>query len=127
MQALFAVAAGGMVGAVLRHLVNVAAMKVVGPGFPVGTMIVNITGSFAMGVLVAAMALSWNVSQEMRLFLAVGLLGSFTTFSTFSLDVYTLFERGAYGLLILYAFGSFGLSLFGLVLGLAIVRRVFVI
>ncbi len=125
MQALFAVAAGGMVGAVLRYLVNVAAMKVAGPGFPVGTMIVNIAGSFAMGALVAAMALSWNVSQEMRLFLAVGLLGSFTTFSTFSLDVYTLFERGAYGPLILYAFGSFGLSLLGLVLGLAVVRRVF--
>lgn len=125
MQALFAVAAGGMVGAVLRHLVNVAAMKVAGPGFPVGTMIVNVAGSFAMGALVAAMALSWNVSQEMRLFLAVGLLGSFTTFSTFSLDVYTLFERGTYGPLILYAFGSFGLSLAGLVLGLVVVRRVF--
>ena len=127
MQALFAVAAGGMVGAVLRYLVNVIAMKVVGPGFPVGTMIVNITGSFAMGVLVAAMALSWNVSQEMRLFLVVGLLGSFTTFSTFSLDAYTLFERGAYGPLILYTFGSFGFSLVSLVLGLAFVRRVFAV
>lgn len=124
MQGLLAVAAGGMVGAVLRYLVNTAAFKLAGPGFPLGTMIVNVAGSFAMGALVAVMALSWNASHEARLFLAVGLLGSFTTFSTFSLDVYTLYERGAYGPLVLYTFGSFGLSLFGLVLGLAVVRRV---
>lgn len=124
MQAVLTVAAGGMVGAVLRYLVNIAATKLAGHGFPLGTMIVNIAGSFAMGALVAAMALSWNASQEMRLFLAVGLLGSFTTFSTFSLDVYTLFERQAYGSLLLYTLGSFCLSLGGLVLGLAIVRRV---
>lgn len=123
MQALFAVAAGGMVGAVLRYLVNVCAMKLAGSGFPLGTMVVNVAGSFAMGVLVAVMALYWNASQEARLFLAVGLLGSFTTFSTFSLDVYTLYERQAYGLLFIYATGSFCLSLFGLVLGLALVRR----
>lgn len=126
MQALLAVAAGGMFGAVLRYAVNVAAMKLAGPGFPLGTMIVNIAGSFAMGALVALMAHSWSVSQEVRLFLAVGLLGSFTTFSTFSLDVYTLYERQAYGLLAFYALGSFALSLFGLVLGLAVVRRVLV-
>lgn len=124
MQALLAVAAGGMVGAVLRYLVNIAATKLAGPGFPLGTMIVNISGSFAMGALVGAMALSWNVSQEARLFVMVGLLGSFTTFSTFSLDAYTLFERQAYGPLLFYVFGSFGLSLLGLVLGLALAKRV---
>lgn len=123
MQALLTVAAGGMVGAVLRYLVNVATLRLAGPGFPLGTMIVNVAGSFAMGALVAAMALSWNASQEMRLFLAVGLLGSFTTFSTFSLDTYTLYERGAFGPLILYTLGSFGLSIVGLMLGLAMVRR----
>ena len=123
MQAWLVVAAGGMIGAVLRHGVNVAAMKLAGPGFPLGTMTVNVVGSFAMGALVAAMALSWNVGQEARLFLAVGLLGSFTTFSTFSLDVYTLYERQAYGSLVFYALGSFGLSLLGLVLGLMVVRR----
>lgn len=126
MRALLVVAAGGMVGAVLRYLVNIAAAKLAGHGFPLGTMIVNIAGSFAMGALVAAMALSWQASQEMRLFLAVGLLGSFTTFSTFSLDVYTLYERQAYGSLIVYTLGSFGLSLVGLLLGLAAVRRFFV-
>jgi len=125
MQAWLAVAAGGMVGAVLRYAVNVAAAKMADPGFPLGTMIVNVTGSFAMGALVAAMALFWNVSQEMRLFLAVGLLGSFTTFSTFSLDIYTLYERQAYGPLVLYTLGSFCLSIVGLVLGLAVIRRLF--
>ncbi|MDH3665109.1 MAG: fluoride efflux transporter CrcB [Alphaproteobacteria bacterium] len=124
MQAWIAVAAGGMVGAVLRHLVNVVATKLAGHGFPLGTMIVNIAGSFAMGALVAVMALYWSASQEARLFLAVGLLGSFTTFSTFSLDIYTLYERQAYGPLIVYTLGSFCLSLLGLVLGLAVVRRV---
>ncbi|MGI9420537.1 MAG: fluoride efflux transporter CrcB [Geminicoccaceae bacterium] len=123
MQAWLAVAAGGMIGAVLRHLVNVVAMKLTGPGFPLGTMIVNVVGSFAMGALVAVMALSWNASQEARLFLAVGLLGSFTTFSTFSLDIYTLYERQAYGLLTGYALGSVCLSLFGLALGLVLVKR----
>ena len=123
MKAWLAVALGGMVGASLRHLVNLVAIKLAGPGFPLGTMIVNIAGSFAMGALVAVMAHAWNVSQEARLFLAVGLLGSFTTFSTFSLDIYTLYERQAYGPLALYAFGSFGLSLLGLVLGLAAVRQ----
>jgi len=123
MRAIVMVAAGGMIGAVLRYLVNVGVVKLAGQGFPLATMIVNILGSFVMGALVAAMALSWNASQEVRLFLAVGLLGSFTTFSTFSLDVFTLYERQAYMPLLLYVLGSFTLSLMGLVLGLAAARR----
>ncbi|MGI9452441.1 MAG: fluoride efflux transporter CrcB, partial [Geminicoccaceae bacterium] len=110
MQGIVAVAAGGMVGAVCRYLVAIAATKMFGHGFPFGTMIVNIVGSFAMGVLVELMALGWDVSQEVRLLLVVGLLGSFTTFSTFSLDFYTLYERSAYIPLIAYASGSFGFS-----------------
>jgi len=124
MQAWLAVALGGMVGATLRYGATIAATKAFGHGFPYGTLIVNVAGSFAMGALVELMALSWSASQETRLFLAVGLLGSFTTFSTFSLDIYTLYERQAYGPLLFYAFGSFALSLLGLVMGLALVRRV---
>ncbi|MEL6963546.1 MAG: fluoride efflux transporter CrcB [Pseudomonadota bacterium] len=123
MRAIVMVAAGGMIGAVLRYLVNVGVVKLAGQGFPLATMIVNILGSFVMGTLVAVMALSWNANQEVRLFLAVGLLGSFTTFSTFSLDVFTLYERQAYMPLLLYVLGSFTLSLMGLVLGLAVARR----
>ena len=123
MQGLVAVAAGGMVGAVCRYLVVIAATKLFGHGFPFGTLIVNVAGSFAMGVLVELMALSWNVSNEVRLFLVVGLLGSFTTFSTFSLDFYALYERQAFWPLLAYVSGSFGFSVFGLVLGLSVVRR----
>jgi CrcB protein len=123
MQGMAAVAAGGMVGAVLRYLVMIAAARLFGQGFPYGTIIVNVVGSFAMGALVEAMTLRFDLTQEARLFLAVGLLGSFTTFSTFSLDFYTLYARQAYIPLLAYASGSFGFSVFGLILGLAFARR----
>lgn len=126
MQGVLAVAAGGMVGAVCRYLVVIAATKLFGHGFPVGTMIVNVVGSIVMGGLVELMALRLDVSQEVRLFLVVGLLGSFTTFSTFSLDFYTLYTRQAYIPLFAYASGSFGFSVFGLILGMALMRRFFV-
>ena len=123
MQAWIAVAAGGMIGAVLRYAVVIATTKIVGHGFPYGTLVVNVAGSFLMGSLVEAMAQSWTISSELRLFLVVGLLGSFTTFSTFSLDVYILYERQAYAAMSAYALGSFALSLFGLVVGLSLTRR----
>ena len=123
MQGIVAVAAGGMIGAVCRYLVMIAATKMFGHGFPFGTLIVNVVGSFAMGVLVEAMALGWTVSNEVRLMLAVGLLGSFTTFSTFSLDFYALYERQAYIPLFAYASGSFGISVFALILGLTVTRH----
>lgn len=126
MQGLLAVAAGGMVGAVSRYLLMIAATKLFGHGFPYGTLIVNVVGSFAMGVLVEMMALAWSASQEARLFLAVGLLGSLTTFSTFSLDFVTLYERRDFLALGIYAVGSFALSVGALMLGLAMVRRVLV-
>ncbi len=123
MQGLLTVAAGGMVGAVSRYLVVVVATKLFGHGFPYGTLIVNVVGSFAMGALVETMALVWSASNEARLLLVVGLLGSFTTFSTFSLDVVTLYERRDFLALGVYATGSFILSVGALVLGLAVMRR----
>lgn len=123
MQGLLAVAAGGMVGAVSRYLVVVTATKLLGHGFPYGTLIVNVVGSFAMGVLVETMALVWSAGNEARLLLVVGLLGSFTTFSTFSLDFVTLYERRDFLALGVYATGSFVLSVGALVLGLTVMRR----
>ena len=76
-----------------------------------------------MGVLVELMALGWDVSQEVRLLLVVGLLGSFTTFSTFSLDFYTLYERSGLYPADCLRFGFVWFSVFGLVLGLATARR----
>ena len=92
---LVLVAAGGAIGASLRHLVNFAALRLVGPNFPWGTMAINIAGSLAMGVFIELLARRFNASNELRLFVATGILGGFTTFSAFSLDFAVLWERGA--------------------------------
>ena len=86
--------------------VGVALTRWLGSGFPWGTLTVNIAGSFLMGVLVAVIALKANIGQTGQAFLMVGVLGGFTTFSSFSLDVVTLFERHAYGPLAGYILGS---------------------
>jgi len=121
---LLAVAAGGVVGAVARYLVYVALGHLLGAGFPYATLAVNVVGSFAMGVLVETMALVWSTSTATRLFLVVGVLGSFTTFSTFSLDFAVLFERRAYVLCALYTIASVLLSIAALFAGLYLMRRV---
>jgi fluoride exporter len=123
MSELLAVAAGGVTGAVARYLVYVATGHLLGHGFPYATLIVNIVGSFAMGVLVETMALVWSTSTEMRLFLTTGILGAFTTFSTFSLDFVVLYERRAFTLCALYTIASFALSVGALFAGLHLVRR----
>lgn len=119
-----AVAAGGAVGATLRHAVNQIAVHFWGADFPWGTLAVNILGSFIMGVFVGAFALFWDVSQTMRLFLTVGVLGGFTTFSAFSLDSVLLLQRGQMIEAVSYILGSVILSLGGLVAGMMLVRMV---
>jgi CrcB protein len=116
------VAAGGALGSAARYLVNVAAGRVMGPEFPWGTLTVNIAGSFAMGLLIALMALKMQVSQEVRAFLTTGILGGFTTFSAFSLDFAVLVERREAGLAVLYVIGSVGLSLAAIFAGLKLGR-----
>ncbi len=113
---------GGGLGAALRHLVNMAAMRLVGPGFPWGTMAVNILGSFVMGLLIEMLARRFNASTELRLFVATGILGGFTTFSAFSLDFAVLWERGAMAPALAYALASVVLSLLSLFLGLWLAR-----
>lgn len=122
MNAILAVAAGGALGAIMRHSVNIGAVKLLGHGFPYGTMIVNVFGSFVMGLCVAAFAHYWQPSETMRLFLITGILGAFTTFSTFSLDVANLWERQAYLHSALYMGGSVILSIAGLFIAMALVR-----
>lgn len=111
---LLLVAAGGALGAALRHLVNLGSLRLIGPGFPWGTMAINLAGSFAMGVFVGWMAGRGHASNELRLFIATGILGGFTTFSAFSLDVATLYERGAFAPAFAYA----GVSVIGAILAL---------
>ena len=121
---ILSVAAGGAVGAVARYLVMTATGALLGSGFPWATLAVNVAGSFILGALVEAMALSWSVGMELRAFLVVGVLGAFTTFSTFSLDVAVLYERGAFAAIAAYIAASVILSVGGLFLGLALVRSV---
>ncbi|ESR26544.1 fluoride efflux transporter CrcB [Lutibaculum baratangense] len=118
------VAAGGAIGASGRHAVGLMTLRLFGPGFPYGTLLVNILGSFAMGVLIGALALKADASQGLRLFLATGLLGGFTTFSAFSLDALSLWERGAHGAALLYVGLSVALSLAAVVAGLSLVRSI---
>jgi CrcB protein len=120
---LLAVALGGVVGAVARYLVYIATAHLLGHGFPYATLIVNIAGSFAMGVLIEGMALAWNLSAALRLFLVVGVLGSFTTFSTFSLDFVVLYQRRELLLTGIYLVASVVLSIGGLLAGLHVVRK----
>jgi CrcB protein len=116
------IAAGGAVGAVARYFVMIAVAQVMGAAFPWGTLAVNVVGSFVLGVLVEAFALVWSVSEGVRAFLVVGMLGAFTTFSTFSLDVATLYERGALLPAALYIIASVVFSVAALFLGLALAR-----
>ena len=114
---------GGGVGAALRHGVNLAEARMLGTAFPYGTMLINITCSFVMGLVAAYFAFKGDASQHWRLFLTTGILGGYTTFSAFSLDVALLYERGELGMAALYVIASVALSILGLFAGLALVRN----
>jgi len=117
---LLQVALGGAIGASARYLTSVAALRLVGPGFPWATLAVNIAGSFLMGVLVVVLAREGGTRAAP--FLMTGILGGFTTFSAFSLDALTLYERGQPGAAGLYVLGSVLLALAGIVAGMALAR-----
>jgi len=119
MQLIFAIAFGGAVGALARHYVAGNIAKALGyGGFPYGTFAVNIVGSLLMGLLVTAFAMKFEASQELRGFLTVGLLGSFTTFSTFSLEGALLIQRGDWQGAALYMVGSLVLGVLFLFAGM---------
>ncbi len=122
MRLLVWIAAGGAVGAVARYFVMSAVGRLWGSGFPWGTLTANVVGSFVLGVLVEVLALKWSAAQGMRAFLVVGMLGAFTTFSTFSLDVATLYERGALVSAAAYMLASLVLAVGALFVGLALAR-----
>ena len=117
---LLQVALGGAIGASARYLTGVATLRAFGPGFPVGTVVVNVAGSFLMGVLVVVLAQKGGT--RLAPFLMTGVLGGFTTFSAFSLDALTLWDRGQAGWAAAYVLGSVALSLAGIALGMAVAR-----
>jgi fluoride exporter len=114
---------GGGLGAALRHGINLGAARLFGTAFPHGTLLINVTGSLIMGLVAAYFAFKGDASQHWRLFLTTGILGGYTTFSAFSLDVALLYERGEIGLAALYVIASVALSIVGLFAGLALVRH----
>jgi|TARA_R110000782_G_scaffold201927_2_gene290543 fluoride exporter len=114
------VGAGGAVGAMLRHGVGMASLRLMGPNFPWGTLAVNIVGGLLMGLLVGILA-ERGGSEPLRLLLGVGILGGFTTFSAFSLDVVAMMERGAALTAIGYVTASVVVSVAALFIGKALV------
>lgn len=122
MQAYLIVFLGAGIGGAARHGVNVAALRLLGFGFPYGTLAVNIAGSLILGLLAGWFAHKSDPGQSWRLFLTTGILGGFTTFSTFSLEAALLYERGQLGIAALYVAASVGLALAGLFAGLFIIR-----
>ena len=119
---ILAVAAGGALGSVARYLVGIGSGKLFGTDFPLGTLIINVTGSFLMGLFVGLFAVKWDLSQAARAFLTVGICGGYTTFSTFSLDAYYLIERGEVAASFAYMVGSVALSVGALIAALRLVR-----
>lgn len=113
---------GAGLGGAMRHGVNRFAAYLFGVSFPLGTLTVNIVGSFVMGVLAGYFAFRGELSQEVRLFLTTGVLGGFTTFSTFSLDAISLWERGQWMAAFVYVAASLVLALVGLFAGMMLVR-----
>jgi CrcB protein len=119
-----AVAMGGALGSVARYFVA----QVQNPtwtGFPYGIFLVNVSGGFVMGVLTELMALKFSVSPEVRAFLTTGVMGGYTTFSTFSLESALLIQKGAIATASAYVVGSAMLSIAALFAGLWIVRALY--
>ena len=121
MQALL-VAVGGAVGSLARYYVGLWSLKLAGPGFPWGTLSVNIVGSFLIGLLAELIARKWGGSVELRLLLITGFLGGFTTFSAFSLDAMALYEGGKAMAALIYMAASIAISMAAVVAGLSLVR-----
>ncbi|OBZ96376.1 camphor resistance protein CrcB [Pararhizobium polonicum] len=124
MTNILLVAFGGAFGSVLRYLLGLWTLRSFGPSFPWGTLIVNVTGSFLIGVFAEAIARKFGASVEMRVFLITGILGGYTTFSAFSLDAITLVERGEPVIAAIYVGSSVLLSAIAVFAGLALMRAI---
>ena len=122
LRMILAVAAGGAIGSVARYLVGIGSTRLFGLAFPWGTLLINIAGSFLIGAFIEMFALKWDLPQEARVFLTVGICGGFTTFSAFSLDAYLLVQRGDWWLAAGYVIGSVVLSIGALIAALHLVR-----
>ncbi len=126
MNGFLAVAAGGAIGASLRHGVGHVALRTLPTGWPHATFFVNIVGSLLMGLLIGWLALkAEHPSQNLRLFLATGVLGGFTTFSAFSMEAAQMIEKSEMAKAGAYVGLSLGLGILALFAGLYMARRLF--
>jgi len=119
---LLFIGAGGFVGAILRYGVSRASLAVFGNKIPYGTLIVNVLGSFFLGYIFTWAIEKSAISENLRFFVAVGLLGAFTTFSTFSVETLHLIEDGSYLPAFIYFIGNIVLSLAAASLGFYLAR-----
>lgn len=122
MQHFLLATAGGAIGAGVRYLVNVAMATWLGTAFPWSTFLINVTGSLAMGLVVGLLIGRESETLALRIFLATGILGGYTTFSAFSLDAATLLDRGQLAAALAYVAGSVVLSILALYAGLALAK-----
>lgn len=124
MKMVLAIAAGGAIGALARHFAAAQIGHWLGHGFPWGILLVNILGSFLMGVLVEVLAITWSPPVEVRALLVVGVLGAFTTFSTFALEVVLVYERGQLLAAAAYIGASVAFAVLALIGGMHLMRAV---
>jgi len=118
MNIILAVASGGALGATGRFLMGKMMLRLMGPGFPWGTLTVNIIGSFAIGLVVTILASRYSLSHQWQGFLVTGILGGFTTFSAFSLEVGLMLERHEMAQGAFYAMGSVVFGVLAMFMGL---------
>jgi len=124
MKVLLAVFFGGGLGSLSRHFVTLAGARLLGEGFPYGTLCVNVLGSLLIGIVMEGSALKWDMPLEIRALLVTGFLGGFTTFSAFSLDFFRLWHTAGASSAVLYAAGSVILSLLAVFAGAYLMRGV---
>ena len=125
MAAYLAIAIGGALGSMARYATGIYVGRWLGTAFPWGTLLINIFGSFLIGVFAESFALRWDASPSTRVFLVVGICGGYTTFSTFSLDIVTLINRGELLAAGAYILASVALGVAALYGGLYAMRLVF--
>ena len=122
MSIIISIAVGGVIGAVGRYLVMEGVNYWLGQDFPYSTLIVNVVGSFVIGLLFGAMVITWSPSAELRGFLIIGFLGSFTTFSAFFFFLITLMQQGEFLSALLYIIVSVIFSVLALFAGISTIR-----
>ncbi len=125
LRTILLVGTGGFIGSVMRYLVQIFIEKGLTSTFPLGTLIANVVGSFIIGVVFALAEKGNFMSAEWRLFLAVGICGGFTTFSSFAYNNFSMLKEGTFGQFFWNVGGSLFLGILAVYLGVVLVRAIF--